>query len=92
MVRKSSIGELAAIFDKLSSKDQIPGGLADKKDNKDFDPKQLAKGKKVEMEHTDDPKKAEEIARDHLMEDSKYYDKLAKMEGDNHDDDDGEFE
>ena len=75
---------LAGIFLKLA-KDQIPGGLADKKDNKDFDKKQLAKGKKVEMEHTDDPKKAEEIARDHLTEDSKYYDKLEKMEGGKHD-------
>lgn len=40
----------------------------------------LAKGKAVEMEHTDDPKKAYEIAKDHIYEDPKYYDKLAKIE------------
>ena len=32
--------------------DAIPGGLADKKKPEDFDPAQLAKGIKVEMEHT----------------------------------------
>ena len=40
----------------------------------------LNKGVKVEMEHTDDPKIAEQIARDHLWEDLDYYDKLAKIE------------
>ena len=41
---------------------------------------QLNKGIKVEMEHTDDRKKAKEIALDHLFEDPKYYDKLKKIE------------
>lgn len=42
--------------------------------------KQLNKGIKVEMEHTDDKGKAKEIAMDHLFEDPKYYDKLQKIE------------
>jgi hypothetical protein len=42
--------------------------------------KQLQKGIKVEMEHTSDTKKSEEIALDHLFEDPKYYDKLATIE------------
>lgn len=42
--------------------------------------KQLNKGIKVEMEHTDDRGKAKEIAMDHLFEDPKYYDKLEKIE------------
>lgn len=42
--------------------------------------KQFNKGKKVEREHTDDIKKAAEIALDHLFEDPKYYDKLEKIE------------
>jgi hypothetical protein len=42
--------------------------------------KQLNKGIKVEMEHTDDRGKAKEIAMDHLFEDPKYYDKLQKIE------------
>jgi hypothetical protein len=40
----------------------------------------LQKGIKVESEHTSDPQIAEEIAKDHLFEDPKYYDKLEKME------------
>lgn len=64
-------------------KDKIPGGLADKAKNKKFDKDQLAKGKKVEMEHTNDPDLALEIARDHLMEDPKYYDHLLEMEAKN---------
>lgn len=41
---------------------------------------QLEKGIKVEMEHTDDPEKAKEIAKDHLWEDPDYYTKLATIE------------
>jgi len=61
-------------------RDQMPGGIGDKKQPSDFDPKALAKGIKVEMEHTDDSKIAQEIAIDHLTEDPKYYDKLEVME------------
>lgn len=60
--------------------DKIPGGIADKKKPSDFDPKALAKGQKVEMEHTDDPAQAREIAMDHLTEDPAYYDKLETIE------------
>jgi len=41
---------------------------------------QLKKGIQVELEHTKDEKKAEEIALDHLIEDLHYYSKLKKME------------
>jgi hypothetical protein len=41
---------------------------------------QLAKGIKVEMEHTTDKEVAKEIAMDHIYEDPKYYDKLSKIE------------
>ncbi|MFW9879124.1 MAG: DUF5661 family protein [Candidatus Thorarchaeota archaeon] len=61
------------------AKDKIPGGLAEGKKIK-FNKKQLRKGIKVEMEHTNDPAIAREIAKDHLVEDPKYYDKLEKME------------
>jgi len=60
-------------------KDQIPGGLADKKPS-DFDPKQIEMGIKVEMEHTKDRDMAEEIAMDHLTEIPDYYTRLKKME------------
>lgn len=60
--------------------DKIPGGLADKKTNKDFPKFRITQGRKVEMEHTSSPRIAEEIARDHLTEDPKYYDKLKTIE------------
>jgi hypothetical protein len=71
-------------------REEIPGGLASGKTAADVASKhnvsveevnvQLERGKKVELEHTDDEKVACEIALDHLMEDPKYYDKLAAIE------------
>ena len=42
--------------------------------------KQLEKGIKVEMEHTNNKSKAKEIAMDHLSEKPDYYDRLEKIE------------
>jgi hypothetical protein len=68
----------------------IKGGKADKLTAKEiadkFDVsvskinKQIEKGIKVELEHTDDEKKAREISMDHLTEFPDYYDRLEKME------------
>lgn len=41
-----------------------------------MNPEQLKRGVEVEMEHTSDPKVAEQIAMDHLREDPEYYTKL----------------
>ena len=57
--------------------DLIPGGVGDDRLDSDFDSEQLQAGIQVEMEHTDDPEKAKEIAKDHLSEDPEYYKKLA---------------
>jgi len=65
----------------LSKGEKIPGGLAAGKSPEDYDSKALAAGIKVELEHTSDRKVAQEIAMDHLEEDPKYYEKLARMEG-----------
>jgi hypothetical protein len=62
--------------------DELEGGLADDKTAAEFDPEQIAKGIKVEMEHTKDPMVALEIAMDHLTEISDYYDRLEQMEAD----------
>lgn len=72
------------------NEDVMPGGLADKETVESLAKKhgvsvdqiksQVEKGTKVEMEHTDDPDVARETAMDHVFEDPKYYDKLAKME------------
>ena len=60
--------------------DKIKGGLADKRADKYFNPKQLNIGIKVEMEHTKNKKIAKEIAKDHLAEFPNYYTELLKME------------
>ena len=65
---------------RFEAADRIPGGLADGAKPSEFDPKQLAKGVKVELEHTSSRAIATEIAMDHLKEDPRYYDKLAKIE------------
>ena len=57
---------------------KLVGGKGDNVKSKDIDPKQLAMGIKVEMEHTKDAKLAKEIAEDHLSEDPHYYSKLNK--------------
>lgn len=46
----------------------------------EFDPKQLAMGIEVELEHTKDRKVAKNIAKDHLSELPDYYTRLKKME------------
>jgi len=60
--------------------DFIHGGLADNLSDNIFDSEQLRKGIKVELEHTDNPKIAKEIAKDHLKEFPRYYDALEEME------------
>jgi hypothetical protein len=50
------------------------------KDASDFDPKEIAMGMKVEMEHTTNKDIAKRIACDHLTEIPDYYTRLKKME------------
>jgi hypothetical protein len=45
----------------------------------EFDPSALRAGAHVEMEHTDDPQVAQQIAMDHLAEDPAYYTKLSQI-------------
>jgi predicted metallo-beta-lactamase superfamily hydrolase len=59
--------------------DSIKGGLADSTNPSQYNPIELEKGIKVEMEHTNDPTIATEIAMDHLLEDPDYYNKLSKI-------------
>ena len=66
--------------DYLTEEEKIKGGLADSRPDSDFDSEQLAKGIKVEYEHTNDKEIAKEIAKDHLAEDPDYYIKLATID------------
>jgi hypothetical protein len=65
---------------KYQKSDVLPGGLADSRPDSDFDPDALARGVQYELEHTDNPDVAREIAKDHLAEDPEYYEKLEFME------------
>jgi hypothetical protein len=60
--------------------EELAGGLAYGQGDDQFDAKALNAGTKVELEHTDDASLAKQIAKDHLSEDPKYYEKLKKME------------
>ena len=46
----------------------------------EYNKRQLAIGRKIELEHTSSKKVAEKIARDHLREFPTYYTALVKME------------
>jgi hypothetical protein len=74
--KEHSIGEQAA-YRMIGS---IFAAGTSAKQQKKIDPKELAMGIKVEMEHTDNKLIAEKIATDHLTEFPKYYTALALME------------
>ena len=57
---------------------KLPGGVGDNTPTHSVDPVQLSLGVQIEMEHTNDPEIAKEIAMDHLTEDPEYYSKLVK--------------
>ena len=71
-----SRGELKA------ASDLLPGGEADNTSDSEFPAKALAAGAKHEHEHTDNDQIAKEIAKDHLSEDPRYYQKIRKIEPD----------
>lgn len=70
--------ESVSKFPKITNK--LKGGKGDELTAKDVNQNQLKKGIKIEMEHTNDREKAEEIALDHLSENPKYYTDLEKLE------------
>ena len=82
----------------ISEKEHFKGGKADnlslediaKKHDVDVKElqKELDKGIEIELEHTDSKDKAEEIAKDHLIEFPDYYTRLIDMEKDAEDEDD----
>ena len=56
-----------------AAEDLIHGGKADNKPTAKYDKDQLALGMGVEREHTESPKRALEITKDHLEENDQYY-------------------
>lgn len=58
----------------------LSGGLTSGHHPREFSAASLRRGAKIEMEHTDSPRLAVEIAMGHLIEDRRYYAKLSKVE------------
>lgn len=72
---------LCIVRDEVQGPERIPGGFAHGKPDSEFDPDQLEKGIRIELEHTGDIGVAKEIAKDHLVEmPDDYYDRLEEME------------
>ena len=57
----------------------ITNGRSKGRQPSEFDSVQLRRGTKVEMEHTTNRHVAQRIAMDHLVEDPRYYVKLARV-------------
>lgn len=92
--KSSNKGGMMADMQKFSSEmresETLKGGKADKMNLNDIAQKHgvsldkiakaFLKGFDVELEHTNDKKKVNEIVMDHLSEDPNYYEKLKKVE------------
>lgn len=76
-VKTSSVNDLVRSKKPLNN---IPGGKAQGKSPSDFNPNDLKKGIKIEMEHTPSKRRATEISMDHLTEFKNYYRKLPSFE------------
>jgi hypothetical protein len=78
-IAKQSLNRQVDLFADYLTSQGLADVVAEKRepaDPADVDPKELAVGKEVEMEHTTDEKEAERIALQHLAEDPEYYKKL----------------
>jgi hypothetical protein len=62
----------------IDNLNKLSGGIGDKSVPNTINPVELSTGIQIEMEHTNDPDVAKEIAMDHLTEDPEYYSKLIK--------------
>lgn len=74
------VQSVTAMSHQLFQQEELTGGKADNVPDEQFDPQQLQEGVSHEMEHTDNPDAAKEIAKDHISEDQNYYTKLKAIE------------
>jgi hypothetical protein len=79
MAKKTSPAQLDREIAEHLRQYGLPNGRSKGRRPSEFDPVQLRRGIQVELEHTSDPKIAERIAMDHLVEDPLYYVKLATI-------------
>jgi hypothetical protein len=81
-VQASSRGELKAAsqLSRSGQKDLLHGGKADNMPDREFATKALQEGQADEREHTDNDQVAKEIAKDHLSQDPRYYEKETLVE------------
>jgi 8-oxo-dGTP pyrophosphatase MutT (NUDIX family) len=71
---------VAGKLSRSGQKDLLPGGKADNVPDREFSPKALNEGQEDEREHTDNDQIAKEIAKDHLSQDPRYYEKEKLVE------------
>lgn len=60
--------------------DRLEGGVSDEYPPSSYDQREIRRGQRVEMEHTNNPAIAREIASDHLAENPRYYRVLPLVE------------
>jgi len=65
-----------SLFNNINERNILIGGKGDNTNPKDVNQRELKLGRKVEAEHSKNPKIRKEIALDHLTEDPEYYTKL----------------
>lgn len=68
------------VLSRSGQKDLLRGGEADNIPDREIDPSSLAEGARHEHEHTDNAQVAKEIAKDHLSEEPRYYEKIKGLE------------
>lgn len=81
LLKQKIMQAISDVLGETAHKDKLHGGKADYIPDYKFNKKELRKGIKHELEHSDDSDIAKETAEDHMMEDPKYYTHLEKHMG-----------
>lgn len=81
LLKKKIMQAISDVLGETANSDKLHGGKADYVPDYKFNKKELRKGIRHELEHSDDSDIAKETAEDHMMEDPKYYTHLQKHMG-----------
>jgi len=81
LLKQKIMQAISDVLGETANSDKLHGGKADYVPDYKFNKKELRKGIRHELEHSDDSDIAKETAEDHMMEDPKYYTHLKKYMG-----------
>ena len=81
LLKQKIMQAISDVLGETAHSDKLHGGKADYVPDYKFNKKELRKGIRHELEHSDDSDIAKETAEDHMMEDPKYYTHLQKHMG-----------